>query len=68
MGFELVAKRPAHPDARYFHVNIFQMIFLRSAMLAAGVSENLVNKKFLVNDNYLVTPLQSVMIAKKLRA
>jgi hypothetical protein len=68
MGFELVARKPAHPGASYLHVNIFQMIFLRSAMLAAGVKESLVNKKFLGNDGYLVTPLQSGMIAKKLKA
>ena len=68
MGFDLVAKKPAHPGASYFRVDIFQMIFLRSTMLAAGVRESLVNRKFLGNDNYLVTPLQSGMIAKKLRA
>ncbi len=67
MGFDLVARNPAHAGARCFRVNIFQMIFLRSAMLAAGVSEILVNRKFLGNDNYLVTPLQSAMIAKKLK-
>ncbi len=67
MGFDLVAKRPSHPGASCFRVDIFQMILLRSAMLAAGVSEILVNRKFLGNDNYLVTPLQSAMIAKKLK-
>ncbi len=67
MGFDLVAKRPSHPGASYLRVDIFQMIFLRSTMLAAGVSEILVNRKFLGNDNYLVTPLQCAVIAKKLK-
>ncbi len=67
MGFDLVAKTPSHPGTSYLRVDIFQMIFLRSAMLAAGVSEILVNRKFLGNDNYLVTPLQSAVIAEKLK-
>jgi hypothetical protein len=39
MGFDLVAKTPSHPGTSYLRVDIFQMIFLRSAMLAAGVSD-----------------------------
>ena len=67
MGFHLVAKKTKSPNTDYLHVNIFQMTFLRSAMLAAGVSGSLVHKKFLANDGYLVTPLQSRTIAEKLR-
>jgi hypothetical protein len=44
------------------------MGFLRCAMLAAGVPETLVYKKFVSNDDLLVTPLQSEMIAERLTA
>ena len=42
------------------------MVVLRSAMVAAGVPEALVYKKFISNDSWLVTPIQSKTIAKKL--
>lgn len=68
MGFDLVAKRRDLGDQGYFGANIFSMIFLRSAMLAAGVKEELIYKKFLANDGYLVTPLQARTIAEQLNA
>ena len=67
VGFDLVAQKPGPGHLENFPVDIFQMIFLRSAMLAAGVKEDLVHKKFLGNDGWLVTPLQSSVIAGKLR-
>jgi hypothetical protein len=42
------------------------MIVLRAAMVAAGVPEALVYKKFISNDSWLVSPIQSRTIAKKL--
>jgi hypothetical protein len=42
------------------------MTFLRSAMLAAGVPQALVYRKFVSNDHLLVTALESKMIAEKL--
>jgi hypothetical protein len=68
MGFDLVAKKPERGHEGYFRANIFSMIFLRSAMLAAGVKEELIYKKFSANDGFLVTPLQSRTIAEKLNA
>ena len=68
MGFDLVARRRDLGDKGYFRANIFSMIFLRSAMLAAGVKEKLIYKKFLANDGYLVTPLQARTIAEQLTA
>ncbi len=37
-------------------------------MSAAGVKEELIYKKFLANDGYLVTPLQARTIAERLNA
>ena len=68
MGFDLVAKRRDLGKEGYFRAPIFSMMFLRSAMLAAGVREELVCKKFIANDGYLVTPLQARTIAEQLNA
>jgi len=57
MGFYLVPKQLNRSDRGYLRANIFHMTFLRSAMLAAGVQGNLVHRKSLANDGYLVTPL-----------
>ncbi len=67
MGFDLVSKKPELGDAGYMRADIIRMIFFRSAMLAAGVPENLVYQKFLGNDGCLVTDQQSRTIAEKLR-
>jgi hypothetical protein len=66
MGFDLVAKRRDLGNDGYFRTNIFYIIFLRSAMSAAGVKEDLIYKKFLANDGYLVTALQARTIAERL--
>ena len=67
MGFDLVARRPkSGGGGGCFSVNFMVMTVLRSAMLAAGVKNELVYKKFLANDGWLVTPAQSKMIAEKL--
>jgi len=68
MGFYLVAKRRDLGDEGYMRASIFSMIFLRCAMLAAGVREELIYKKFLANDRFLVTPLQARTIAERLNA
>ena len=66
MGYDLMAKRPRRGAAGYYRSGIEFMIFLRSAMVAAGVKESIVYKKFISNDGYLVTPLQSRTIAERL--
>lgn len=66
MGYDLVAKERKHGAAGYYSANIRYMPFLRSAMVAAGVPEALVYKKFTGNDNLLVTARQSEMIARRL--
>ena len=66
MGFDLSAKHPKRDVEGYYRSGIEGMILLRCAMVAAGVPEALVYKKFTSNDNLLVTPLQSQMIAQKL--
>ena len=68
MGFDLVAKRRDLGNGGYMRASIFSMILLRSAMLAAGVKEELIYKKFLANDGFLVTPLQARTIAERLKA
>ena len=67
MGFDLHAKGRNLGEKGYYRASIYHMIFLRSAMLAAGVNENLVCKKFVSNDGLLVTSLQSKQIAERLR-
>ena len=66
MGFDLEAKRPKRAVENYYRSGIDRMIFLRSAMVAAGVPDTLVYKKFISNDNLFVTPMQSRMIANRL--
>ena len=66
MGFDLHAKRPKRKPEAYYRSGIEFMTVLRSAMLAAGVQEALVYKKFVSNDNWLVTARQSKMIAERL--
>jgi hypothetical protein len=68
MGFYLAAKRRDLGDEGHMRASIFSMILLRSAMLAAGVQEGLIYKKFLANDGFLVTPLQARTIAERLKA
>ena len=68
MGFDLVARRRDLGNEGYMRASIFSMILLRSAMLAAGVKEGLIYKKFLANDGFLVTPLQARTIAERLKA
>jgi hypothetical protein len=66
MGFDLVAKGRTRGAGSYYRVGIESMAFLRSAMRAAGVKEALVYKKFVSNDNLLVTSLQAKMVGEKL--
>jgi hypothetical protein len=66
MGFDLTAKRRDLGDDGYFRIQIFWMRLYRRAMVAAGVSEDLVYTKFLSNDGYFVTLRQSQTIADKL--
>lgn len=68
MGFDLVAKTKKRGTAGYYGAGIEFMGFLRAAMLAAGVPEALVYRKFVANDNLFVTPLQATTIARKLGA
>jgi hypothetical protein len=68
MGFDLTAKRPKRGATRYFRAGIEFMRVLRCAMLAAGVPEVLVYKKFVSNDDWLVTARQSEMISEKVTA
>ncbi len=68
MGFDLVSKNRRLGDAGYMRANVYQMVFLRSTMLAAGVKESLVYKKFMGNDGWLVTALQAKTIALELRS
>ena len=67
MGFDPVAKDRDLGEKGYFRANVYQMTLLRTAMVMAGVKENLVYKKFAGNDGHLVTPLQSKQIAESLR-
>ena len=67
MGFDLVAKERNLGEKGYFRTDVYQMTLLRTAMVAAGVKETLVYKKFAGNDGHLVTPLQSKQIAERLR-
>lgn len=66
MGYDLVAKAPGRGAVDYYRAGIENMAFLRAAMLAAGVHEGLVYKKFVSNDDLLVTSLQASTIAQKL--
>jgi hypothetical protein len=66
MGYDLTAKRRKRGAVGYYRSGIEFMTFLRSAMVAAGVQDALVYKKFVSNDNWLVTPRQSKMIAERL--
>ena len=66
MGYDLSAKRPHRGAENYYRAGIEFMGFLRSAMAAAGVPERLIYKKFVSNDDYLVTARESAMIAEKL--
>jgi hypothetical protein len=68
MGFDLTAKNPRLGDDGYFRASVYQMILLRSSMLAAGVKEILIYRKFAANDGFFVTRLQSQQIAGRLRA
>lgn len=66
MGFDLAAKRPHRGAENYCRAGIEFMAFLRSAMVAADVRQELVYRKFVSNDDLLVTGLESKMIADKL--
>jgi hypothetical protein len=66
MGFDLVAKRPHRGAENYYRAGIEFMAFLRSAMMASGLREELVYRKFVSNDDLLVTALEPKMIAEKL--
>src|ERR1022692_1117021 len=68
MGFDLTAKNPPPRDEGYFRASVYQMILLRSSMVAAGVKETVVYGKFAGNDGHFVTRLQSQQIAERLRA
>ena len=68
MGFDLTAKNNRVGEKGYFRANVYQMILLRTSMLAAGVDENLVYGKFVGNDGLFVTALQSRKIARSLAA
>lgn len=68
MGFDLSARNTRLGDKGYLRTNVFQMILLRSSMLAAGVKETLVYRKFAANDGCLITRLQSQKIAGHLGA
>lgn len=66
MGFDLVARREAPGADDYYRAGIEFMGFLRVAMTAAGVDEALVYRKFVSNDNLLVTARESATIATRL--
>lgn len=66
MGFDLNAQNRNLRDRGYLRADVYQIMMLRSAMVAAGVSETLIYTKFLGNDGFLVTELQSRKIAEKL--
>jgi len=68
MGFDLSAKNRGLGGKGYFRADVYQMILLRASMIAAGVNETVVYKKFVSNDGYLVTPLQSSQISDNLIA
>ena len=66
VGFDLTAKRPKRGAEGYYRSGIEFMSLLRCAMVAAGVPEALVYRKFVSNDDRLVTRRESQMIAEKL--
>jgi hypothetical protein len=66
MGYDLVAKGRKRGTAGYYRAGIEFMALMRSAMRAADVPEALVCRKFVSNDNLLVTSLQARMLARKL--
>jgi hypothetical protein len=68
MGFDLTAKNERLGEKGYFRASIYQMILLRTSMLAGGVDDNLVYGKFAGNDGLFVTALQSRKIAGSLTA
>lgn len=68
MGFDFIAKKRNQGEYETYHANIFYIIVLRCAMLQAGVKEELIYKKFISNDNFFVTPLQSKTIAEKIKS
>jgi hypothetical protein len=66
LGFDLIAKRRKRGAADYYASKIQFMVVLRSAMVAAGVEEGLVYKKFIANDHWLVSARESRIIAERL--
>lgn len=63
MGYDLTAKDRSLGDAGYYRATADHMILLRAAMVAAGVKEDLVYRKFVGNDGFFVTAIQSQKIA-----
>ena len=49
MGFDLSARNTRLGDKGYLRAHVYQMILLRSPMLAAGGKETLVYRKFAAN-------------------
>jgi hypothetical protein len=64
MGYDLTAKDRSLGDLGYFRATGDHMILLRTAMVAAGVKEDLVYRKFVGNDGLAITVLQSKHIAE----
>jgi hypothetical protein len=66
MGYDLTVKHPKPGAMRYYRAGIEFMTFLRLAMIAAGVPQALVFKKFVSNDDWFVTARQSEMISERI--
>lgn len=66
MGFDLNAQNCNLRDRGYLRADVYQMMMLRVAMLAAGVEKTFIYRKFVANGGFLVTELQSRKIAEKL--
>lgn len=66
MGFDLNSRRKNLGEKSYYRASVYQMILLRSAMIAAGVDSKLVYEKFVANDGLRVTASESKLIASSL--
>jgi hypothetical protein len=66
MGFDFNSRKRDLGAKGYYRANIFQMIVLRKAMVAAGVDRDLVYEKFISNDGFRVSALESRQIASSL--
>ena len=68
MGFDLVTRKKGRAGrSGCFSVNLTSMIELRAAMIAAGVSSDLVYQGFVSNDGHRVTAADARAIAGKMQ-